>query len=219
MDPTDQVVFVFKLVLALGPLAVYFLGLGLVNSQAHPLLIRARVDFVLLAIAFVPVVTAPLVGLVEHGWGWFATGVVVGMMALFFGMLPGRDAGWVMYNVDPRQCRRLFERACRRLGWTAEGDDDQLHVAGADLTVRLSGLPWLRNVTVRVGSATGASCGSTRERLMRAIYHETRREATLPSPAGASMVVIGAALLGVPMWYLFHHMGAIVEVVRRILFT
>jgi len=218
LDPTDQVIFVLKLVLALGPLAVYFLALGLVNSQAHPLLIRARVDFVLVAVAFVPVVMAPVVGLVEYGLGWPAAAVVVGMTALFFVMLPGRDAGWVIYNVDRSQCRRLFERACRRLGWIAEGGDDQLHVAGADLVVRLGGLPWLRNVTVRVGSATGGSCGSAGERLMRAVYHETRREATLPSPTGASMVV-GAALLGVPMWYLFHHMGAIVEVVRRIVFT
>ena len=54
---------------------------------------------------------------------------------------------------------------------------------------------------------------------MRAVAREIRREAMLPSPAGASMVVIGAALLGVPMWYLFHHMDAIASAVRQVLFT
>ena len=41
----------------------------------------------------------------------------------------------------------------------------------------------------------------------------------LPSPTGASMVVIGAALLGVPMYYLLNHMNAIVDVVKHIFFA
>ncbi len=219
LDSIDQVVFVLEVMLALGPLAVYFLALGLVNSQARPCLVRARADFALLAIAFVPVIIVPVAALVEHGWLWPAAGVVVGVTALFFGMLPGRGAGWVIYNVDPSQCRRLLQRACRRLGWTAEDRGGQLHVAQADLIVSLSAVPWLRNATVRVRSVTGVPCGSAGERLIRALGQEIRQETMLPSSTGASLVVIGAMLLGIPMWYLLHHMGAIVEVVRQILFT
>ena len=56
MSSADEVVFVLRLALALGPLAIYFLGLGLVNSSARPCVVRARADFVVLAIAVVPMV-------------------------------------------------------------------------------------------------------------------------------------------------------------------
>jgi len=219
LDSTEQAAFVLKLVLALGPLAVYFLTLGLVNSQARPHLVNARVDFVLLAIAFVPVIIAPLVMLIEHGRWWLASAVVVVAAGGFSAALPGRDSGWVIYNIGPGQCRRLLERACCRLGWHVVGSDDQLQVVEADLVVSLNALPWLRNVTVRVRGAGAGSGEAARARLLWALGREIRGEAMLPSPTGASLVVVGAGLLGIPMWYLFRHMDAIVDVVRRVLFA
>lgn len=217
MDSGDQAVFVLRLVLTLGPLAVYFLGLGLVNSQARPCVVRSRPDFVVLTIAFVPVVVAPVVMLIEQGLLWLAAGAIVVLITLFFAMLPGRREGWVIYNVSPDQCRRLLERACRRLGWTATGTDDELRVTSAGLIIHSSAVPWLRNATVRIEGATDEPGEHRRDLLIQALCREADGEAMLPSPAGASMVVIGATLLGVPMWYLFHHMDAVVAAVRQIL--
>jgi len=220
LDTTDTAVFVLKIVLALGPLAVYFLALGLVNSQARPCLLRARTDFTLLAVAFVPVIAAPVQMLIEHGQLHLVSGVIVAVLALFFGLLPRRDRGWVMYNCSPAQCRRLLQQACRRLGWELNrAADGVLHVRPPGLLVTTTGLPWLRSVTLRMDGPATPAARSARARLVATLHDELSREAMLASATGISLVVIGAALLGVPMWYLFHHMDAIVDVVRRIFFA
>lgn len=221
MDATDQVVFVLQLVLTLGPLAAYFLCLGLVNSQAHPCLIPARTDFVVLAIAVIPMVMGPVLALVEFGGWWPA--LVAGFVVLGFmlAMLPRANSGWVVYNASLPQCRRLLCRAFQRLGLAADGSDDQVHVPEARLTVNLSSLPVLRNVTLSLkGEAAERSEGRLLvQRLIQELDHEIHQESMLPSPAGASMVVIGASMLAVPMWYLCHNVDAIARAVRQIFFA
>lgn len=216
MDSADQVVFVLQLILVLGPLAVYFLGLGLVNSQAHPCLVNARGDFVVLAIAFIPIILAPLIMLVQHGQYLISIGVLLLVAAIFWLMLPGRRDAWVVYNIDPAEFRRVLNRALRRLGWTSASKDDAILIAPVELTLTPSALPWLRNVTLRL---SGENAPEAIEQLIAALVRELQRESMLPSATGASLVAIGAALLGVPIWYLFHHMDAIVDVVRQILFA
>src|ERR1043166_3254963 len=97
-------------------MAVYFLGLGLVNSQANPRLVNARTDFVLLSIAFFPLIIGPVLFLVQHGH-LLVAGVVVAASALaFWALLPARGGAGVIYNISPLQYRRIVERAGRRIG-------------------------------------------------------------------------------------------------------
>ena len=217
VNSADQVMFVLELVLALGPLAVYFLGLGLVNSQACPRLVNARADFVLLAVAFVPVILAPILWLVEGGYRLTALGVVGVAAGLFAVLMPAGRGGWVIYNVEAAQFRRILARACRREGWGVTDQDDVFVVGPVGLTVTVSVLPWLRNVTVRIAADGGGTGRASRDRLVASLGRELGRESMVPSATGASLVVIGAALLGVPMWYVFRHIEAIVEVVRHFL--
>lgn len=222
MDPADQVILVLQVILTIGPLAVYFLGLGLASSQAHPCLVSERSDFVLLAVAFVPLILWPVVALLQAGSTMVTLLLLSAVVALFFWLLPCRQGGWVIYNISVEECRRALHRACTRLGWQLdppslgrEDNDTVIHPAG--LTVSLCSMPWLRNVTVRLRSTTGSPAEQTRRDLLQALARELRRESFLPSPAGAGLVVIGATLLGLPLWYFFHHFNAIVDVVRRIL--
>lgn len=217
MDARDQVVFIFQVVMALGPIAIYFLGLGLVNSQARPFLISARRDFTLLASAFIPLVLVPAFGLLGNGHGWLALAVVTGVMFLFVAMLPARHSAWVIYNIGPGQFLRLLGRACRRQGWQLRADGDVLFVDPVGLQLVRHGVSWLRNVSLEFQGAGRHSAEAGR--LMTALNDELARESMLPSPTGASLVVIGASLLGLPMWYLFTHMDQIVDLVRQILFA
>ncbi len=222
MDASDQVVFVLQLVLALGPLAVYFLGGGLVNSQAHPCMVPARTDFVVLTIALVPLIMGPVLAMVKFG-GWWPLAVASVAAAVFVGvLLPRRNSGWVIYNTSLPQCRRLLYRACRRLGLSAEGNDEQVQIAEIGLTVFLTALPVLRNVTLSLRTQSGRHGEGDQavvRRLMDTLEGEIQEESMLPSPAGASMVVIGAAMLAVPMWFFFHHVDAIARAVRQIFFA
>jgi len=219
VNTTDQAVFVLRVLLAVGPLAVYFLGLGLVNSQARPCMINARADFTLLVIVFLPVILFPAFVLIEHGWPGVVGGVLAGVLALFFGLLPKREQSWVVYNCSPAQCRRLLGQAARELGWRMKADDeaDNVHLHTVGLRLAFSSLPWLRSVTLRIDGKATPEAVAHQQRLLASLRTEMRREALLPSATGASLVLIGVGLLGLPMWYLFHHMNAIVEVVRRIL--
>src|SRR4030095_5258207 len=96
VNATDQVVFVLQIILVMGPLAVYFLGLGLVNSQARPSLVNARADFVLLTIAFLPIFIGPVLFLIQHNCLWIAGGVLAAVGGIFWFLLPPRQSAWVV---------------------------------------------------------------------------------------------------------------------------
>lgn len=220
MDSAGQVIFVLQVVLTIGPVAVYFLGLGLVSSQAHPCLVSERSDFTLLALAFVPIILWPFVALLKGGSIAVAFILLSAVVVLFWVLLPRRHDGWVIYNISYEECRRVLERACARLGWQVDkappsGDELDSVIRPLGLGVSLHSMPWLRNVTVRCRGLDGRSHGQEREALGEQLARELRRESFLPSPTGAGLVVIGATMLGLPMWYLFRNMDSIVDVVRR----
>lgn len=218
MDSAERVIFVLQVILALGPLAVYFLGLGLVNSQSRPHMANARSDFLILTIAFVPVIVLPVVSLVRQGMIIPAGLAVLLVGLLFTALLPANRGRWVVYNISEPRCRRLLERACRRLGWSAGGSDGRIEIASRGLRIIVGSLPWLRNVTLQIESTQGGATSPNDEaELMGAVGREIAQEFMLPSPTGASLVLVGAALLGFPMWYLFSHMDAIVDVLRQLL--
>ena len=72
---SEQAVAAIKVLLYVGPVAVYVLWLGLVNSQARPKLVKARDDFLITTLAFCPFAVAPVVGLARAGYGWGAASV------------------------------------------------------------------------------------------------------------------------------------------------
>jgi hypothetical protein len=209
--------FVLQVVTALGPVAIYFLGLGLVNSQARPFLVGARRDFTLLAGAFLPLILVPTAAMAGNGHVYLALAVLAGVVVLFVAMLPPRRGVWVIYNVSPDQLLSLLQRACRRRNWALAAEGDLLTIQPAGLQISRHNIHWLRNATLElhgIGRHTPAEA-----ELLKALRAEFNRESMLASPAGASLVVVGASLLGLPMWYLFHHMDAIVQVVRHLIFA
>jgi hypothetical protein len=217
-DSTHQVVFVLQLLLTLGPLAVYFLGLGLLNSQAHPSLVRAKQDFLLLSLAFLPVIVVPMVSGLSRGWFIAPLTLLACIAILFLFLLRSTHRAWVIYNIDEVRVEVLLKRACRRLGWTlSPAETAGWHLSPADLVITKSSLPWLRNVTLRFAPRSGDESSRARLELFDALRTELSRESMLPSATGASLVLIGAGLIGLPMCYVCQHMEAIVDVVRSIL--
>jgi len=219
LNSTDQVMFILQVILAVGPLAVYFLGLGLVNSQGHPVMVNSRADFTLLTIAFLPMIIMPVIGLVGSGLAWLGLAIVVAVVISFFCVLPGRRKGWVIYNIDIRHCRRLVELTCRKLGWSVEQRGENLIVGPDQLVISFEHLPLLSNVTLHISNDKEPAGHAGSDQLLGILRQKLYGQSMLPSLAGASLVVIGTGLLGLPMWYMFFHMEAIVEVVRDILFA
>ena len=137
---SEQAAAALSVLLYVGPVAVYALWLGLVNSQATPKVITARDDFVSMTVAFCPFVVAPIVGLAHAGYGWASIAAAGLMFLLFLRLLPARHSGWVIHNVSPRRARTLVDRTLRSLGWRANGDRggegpvgrDQLRLAASE---------------------------------------------------------------------------------------
>lgn len=217
MGADEQVVFVLELMVAVGPLAVYFLALGLLNSRSRPCLIGLRADFSFLSIAFFPILMVPLGVLAVHNRpGFWMVGLAALVPVIWGGVRYRIGAGWVIYNVDEWCCREAVIRACRRIGWEVTEEPDRLQVVSPKVELRLSAFPLLRNVTLRIAADEGRETARAVERFSGALERELNTEALLPSPTGAGLVLVGSALLAMPMWYLVHHMEAVVDVVRRI---
>jgi hypothetical protein len=110
-----------------------------------------------------------------------------------------------------------LQQAARRLGWHSTlQSDGSIEIQSIGLRITQSGLPWLRSVTLHTEGPATPQAQTARRELIAALVEEFQSETMLPSPTGASLVLIGATLLGLPMWYFFHNIHAIVETVRRI---
>ena len=216
---SEQAAAALSVLLYVGPVAVYALWLGLVNSQATPKVITARDDFVSMTVAFCPFVVAPIVGLAHAGYGWASIAAAGLMFLLFLRLLPARHSGWVIHNVSPRRARALVDRTLRSLGWSYRWSGQTAIVAERDLSVEISSVWPLRSVAFHV-HRTGANAPvSDVEALRTGLSCRLRRDGGLPSLAGCCLLMGGVCLLILPLWMLSRHSAAIAEVVTRILLS
>lgn len=210
-----QVVDVLMLVGNVAPVAIYFLTLGLVNSHSRPYLTSSRSDFLALTIVLVPLLLWPLPGLAGlHAW-WPLAGGLALTLALFIRMLPRRDAGFVVYNISENTCRRSLDRALAKLGLAGDWEGRSWRSRCGRLTIQLRKFALLRNVSINVELRSPAD-----RNLVLAIQEqlgvELERISQLPSTMGASLVLLGVALLVLPMWMVGRHIQDLVDAMSHL---
>jgi hypothetical protein len=217
MSSHEQAVFFLRVVINIAPVAVYFLALGLVNTQARPRLVSGRSDFIALTLVFIPVLVWPVPILIASGLWWVVlAGLCIGG-AVFWAMLPERMSNWVVYNITERRCRRLLKDALARMGLAASEDPLGLVVESRNLRVDLNGFGLLNNVSVYLRPIQGELDEAWLLRLRAEFDEQLGTMSLLPSPTGACLVMLGVGLLIVPLWMMSRHMDAIVEIVSRLL--
>ena len=218
MDASSQVIFLLQVIINLSPIALYFLVLGLVNSQARPWLVDARSDFIVLTLVFVPVLVWPIPGLVAGGhWAVLLIGSACGLW-VFLRIVPARSSGWVVYNISETRCRRLFKTTVQSLGIDASWEGNTLRVPSTSLTIRMTAMPVLRNVSLHV-EGRGRADQALLDRIQERFDALLAGQAMLPSLSGSCMVLMGVVLMIFPLWMMSKHMNAIVELVARLLFA
>jgi len=217
MSSHEQAVFFLRVVINVAPVAVYFLALGLVNTQPRPRLVSGRSDFVALTLVFIPVLVWPMPMLIRYELWWVVlAGLCLGG-AVFWWLLPPRLNNWVVYNITEQRCRRILNEALSRMGLAAHEDEFSLTVASRSLRIDLSGFGLLNNVTLYFAPTRGTLDESLLVRLRREFNSQLDTVSLLPSPTGACLVMMGVGLLIVPLWMMSQHMNAIVEIVSRLL--
>ncbi len=211
-----QTVDVLMLVGNVLPIALYFLVLGLVNSHARPFLITARTDFVTLSCALMPILLWPLPTFVGSGMTWLLIVGLVFAAGLFVWMLKTAGTGFVIYNIDQSCCRRILDGAIRATGFKGRWTDDTWQDDAGLVAIHVRKFALLRNITLHIETDDPAAA----KRLPQFAAELDRRLATiaqLPSTRGVCLVIIGVALMILPMWMVGRHIHDIVEAVSNIL--
>lgn len=219
MDSAANVILVLQLLVNLGPLALYFVVLGLVNSQRHPRLVSSRADFVTLTVVFLPVLIWPVPFLVRHGlWCLLGVGVVM-VGGAFLSLLPRSRAGWVIYHTTESETRAVVQHAVRRMGWGARWREAGMILPEANVRLWCGAFPWLGSVSIRLEGLEGGADAAALDLLRAQIERQLERRLLLPSIVGTGLVLVGVILWIVPLWMMFRHMDAIVDLVQHFLFA
>ncbi len=212
MDTNSQVILVLKLALNIAPPALYFVILGLVNSQSRPHLISSRSDWVTLISVFCPVLLFPAMWLAAGGH--YLTGLLaVAIVALgVYFSLPRPRSGWVVYNCSRIRLFEALVAALSRGGIEFQVvDSQQIRLPRHQVDLKLSGMPLLKNMTISVISQDEQ--GVLTAQLERHLRDQLDEVETNVNPSGPALLVTGTSMLILPLLMMVRHMNAFVRVV------
>jgi hypothetical protein len=196
---TWKLAFSLQIGLVAVPVALYFLILGLLNSQRRPQILSARLDFALLLAALAPMGLVPLLNWV--GVNFFTVaGALATVVCAVLALAPRRQQGWVIYNIDRAQAQRCLEQALDASEMAFQRREKSFELeAGAVL--ELSHFSLLRNVTIHVSSP-----GKLDPNRLRLLESELARRLghleVEASPMAVSFVLVSTAMIVAPLIFL-----------------
>jgi hypothetical protein len=216
MDTNAKVILVLKLVLNIAPPALYFVILGLVNSQSRPHLISSRNDWLALMVVFFPVLLFPVLWLASCGYYVMAVLTILIATIILYASLPKSGSGWVIYNCSREHVCHALLAALDKINVEYEiSGEDAIRLVKENIELRISGLPLLRNTTISVYAENPGA------ELLRQI--ETVFDSKLGNiecainPSGPAMLIAGTSMLILPLLMMVRHMDAFVRVVSDLL--
>ena len=202
-----------QIALAAVPVAVYFLVLGLLNSQPRPQLLSSRLDFILLMTAFSPLCIVPLLTWIGVNLLTIAL-AVGGVVAVICLLAPRKHQGWVIYNISLEKALRSAQRAMDVAGIAYSRQGNVLHLPGGQ-EIRLSAFPLLRNVAIAVQSHNkpGGEVRSALQRFEAEVARRVGRIEVTPSPMAVSFVLISTAMIVTPLVLMADRMPEMVRII------
>lgn len=178
------------------PVAVYFLILGLLNSQNRPQILSGRLDFSLLVAAFSPLCIVPLLNWV--GTNLFTVSAsAVAIVSLISLLAPRAHQAWVVYNTGKDNVLRSVQHALDAAGIPCHRQGDRF-VLQMGLRVSLASFPLLRNVSIHV-DGTAKPHQAVLQRFEAELARRIRNIEVAPSPMGVSFVLIATVMIVAPL--------------------
>jgi hypothetical protein len=195
------------------PAAVYFLLLGLLNSQRTPQLLRSRTDFILLILAFSPLFFMPLlISLGAASWTFVVVLALVALGTMY--MAPSAKGHWVIYNITLPEVLRCAERALRGLDISFRREGRRLILDGRDVTVSFGTLPLLRNVSI---TAEGAGLAGFDAAFADALGRQLGSVQAETTPMAAAFLLISVVMLVTPLSFVAERMPDMVRLIGDLL--
>lgn len=195
------------------PAAVYFLLLGLLNSQRTPQLVRGRSDFILLVAAFFPIFCVPVLNYVGASL-WSVLGVVGTALAAALLLAPPRTGSWVIYNIAMPEALRAAERALQAMGEPFSRDGRRLRLGRRQITLRFTCLPLLRNVSV---AADGKDLRAFQRQFEALLGGQLAKVRAATTPMAATFLLLATAMLVTPLALVADRMPEMVRIITDLI--
>jgi len=189
-----------ELTIVVVPLALYFGFLGLMNIRRRPTVIRGRFDFLLVIIAFLPLLYKPVMMVLWlGGFAWRAS-VLTGIGIVLWALLPREFTSWVVYSVSGADVTRSLEHILWRMQIPYTRRDNRFQCAPPNGTLVISNMSALRNVTIYLESTRETAFFA---RLGPELRRELNRVESKPSLSGHCFLAVAATLFLTPViWVL-----------------
>jgi hypothetical protein len=214
MLSTWQLALSLQIALVAVPVAVYFLVLGLLNSQNRPQVLSGRLDFALLIAAFSPLCVVPLLNCVGASvlTVLAALAVVAGLIAV---LAPRPHETWVLYNISKERVLRCVERALDASGIACVRQGDRITLQDGPV-ISMASFPLLRNVSIHV-SGGKQRLGELR-RFEAELARSVGRIEVAPSPMAVSFVLISTAMIVAPLILMADRVPEMVRILTDLMY-
>ncbi len=191
------------------PAAVYFLLLGLLNSQRTPQLLRGRVDFIVLVAAFFPIFCVPVLNYFGAS-PWTLAAVVGGVAGTTVVLAPPRRGNWVIYNIAVPEAFRAAERALKQMGEPFTRTGRRLMLSRSNLKLHFTSVPLLRNVSL---AASGEVQRDFHQMFERRLAEQLAEIRTDPTPTAVTFLLLATSMLVIPLGLFANRMPEMVRLI------
>ncbi|HUY92340.1 MAG TPA: hypothetical protein VMV10_26600 [Pirellulales bacterium] len=211
----------FRLCLALGPLAVYLLLLGVINLSRRPLLVTGGRDLAALGVGVSGLI---LIGPIElllpedavNAYQKYVWLLLIAMYALCVSLaaLLARPR-LTIYNYSAEQLRPVFAAVIGSLDAEARWAGSSLVLPGLHVELHLEPNPVMRNVSL-VASGDEQSYAGWRQ-LDIALAARLKRAESPANPWGLALAAASLVMFGVMGWQMVEYPQAIAQGFRDML--
>jgi hypothetical protein len=205
MDP-------FRLCIALGPVAVYLLLLGVINLSRRAFLVSGTRDAAALGLAVSGFVLIGPVALFLPEASLRIGPYVWGLLAGFYGLslvlvLLVMRPRIVVYNISAEQLRPILAELVERLDPGARWAGDGLVLPGLGVQLHTDPWLWMRNVSL-VSAGPNQDYTGWR-RLESALAVAVSQIDAGRNPRGVTLMSVGVAIVGALVWTIYRDPQAI----------
>ncbi len=187
--------------MALLPLAVYLLSLGLIHLRRRPVAMTGSWDFTLLAAGLSGLAIVGPLALLQPAAGgsaWTAVALLLSMILLLAVVVLAARPRLVVYNITLEQLRPIIAEIAAALDPSARWAGETAALPSRGIQLHLDGRGSMRSVSVvAVGTRTSAEGWAEFSRRLRQAVAGLR---VRPSPWGAVFACCGAAVLAAAAW-------------------
>ncbi|MCL6504063.1 MAG: hypothetical protein K6T86_15375 [Pirellulales bacterium] len=205
----------FRLCLALGPLAIYLLLLGLINLSRRPFLVTGPRDAAALGLAVAGLLVVgpielvlPYEAVLAYGWlVWLLLAVMYGL-CLSLLVLLGRPR-ITIYNISPEVLRPVLSEVISGLDPHARWAGSSVVLPGLMIDLHVERYPLARNVTLVANSDQQSLAGW--RTLAAALRRRLKMAESARGAWGAGLALVGLLLLALLFWTIASNPQAVTQ--------